>query len=108
MPGVNSDPVRARKLPELWRDEVDGHVIDLAWSPDSALLAAVSVAAGVALFGGGSGTQLGGLPGHAPGAGSASWSPDGRVLAAAGHDGMVRLWDPGSGDERGALEAGAW
>jgi WD40 repeat protein len=92
-----------------WAASLDDYAIDLAWSPDGALLAAASAAGGVKLLDAATGSVRHTLAGHADGANCLAWSPDGRLLATGGQDGCVRLWDPVSGTQSAEVNLGnAW
>lgn len=92
-----------------WAAALDDYAIDLAWSPDGALLAAASAAGGVTLFDAATGAVRHALPGHADGANCLGWSPDGTTLATGGQDGCVRLWSPATGAPTAEVKLGnAW
>jgi len=95
---------------KAWASQLDDYVIDLAWSPDSGLLAAASVAGGVTLFGA-DGALRHSLPGHADGANAVAFAPAGSApsLASGGQDGAVRFWDPATGAQTAEAVLGhAW
>jgi RNA polymerase sigma factor (sigma-70 family) len=88
--------------------ELAGHtnyVLDLAFSPDSRLLATCGEHTGlwrgerppmdrVFVWDVATGKRVAGLPGGLPiGAGSVAFAPDGRTLATASVDGVIRLWE---------------
>ena len=92
-----------------WAASLDDYAIDLAWSPDGALLATASAAGGVTLYEAATGAVRHMLAGHGDGTNCLGWSPDGEVLATGGQDGSVRFWDPVSGQQTGAAKLGiAW
>ena len=94
-------------LAESWYVELGDYVIELAWSPDAAKLAAVTVEGSVFLIDDhGDSAHFKLIGQHAGGANSVSWRCDGAEFATAGHDGLVKIWDGGSGQELSALEAG--
>ena len=92
-----------------WAATLDDYVIDLAWSPDGATLAAASQGGGVTLFDAASGAARRALAGHEDGANCLAWSPDGTLLATGGQDGKVKLWNPADGAVRHEIKLGnAW
>ena len=86
-----------------WRGEVAGHtanVNDLAFKPNSYLLASGSQDNTIRIWDVGDNTNLRHvrtLRGHTDNVNSVAWSPDGRTLASASKDGTVRLWNPSNG-----------
>lgn len=80
-----------------WAATLDDYAIDLAWSPDGALLAVASAAGGITLFDAATGAVRHALAGHEDGANCLAWSPDGALLATGGQDGCVRFWHPATG-----------
>ena len=58
-----------------WAATLDDYVIDLAWSPDGARLAAASAAGGVTLYEASSGAVKHALAGHQDGANCLAWMP---------------------------------
>ena len=92
-----------------WAATLDDYVIDLAWSPDGATLAAASQGGGVSLFDAATGALKHALAGHQEGANCIGWSPDGALLATGGQDSKVKLWNPADGTLRHELKLGnAW
>ena len=114
-----------------WAASLDDYVIDLAWSPDGALLAVASAAGGVTLYEAATGAVRHALSGHADGANALVWMPVGRVipnapssadnaarrikdnppylLATGGQDGFVRFWDATTGRQTAEAKLGsAW
>lgn len=92
-----------------WAATLDDYAIDLAWSPDGALLAVASAAGGVTLYDAASGAVKHALPGHTDGANGLAWSPDGGLLASGGQDGCVRYWNPATGAQAAEVKLGsAW
>ncbi len=81
---------------------LEGHrsaVLDVAFSPEGALLASASADQSVRLWtldAGADGDALTGAPlfGHASSVLSLDFSPDGAVLVSGAEDGSVILWDP--------------
>ena len=92
-----------------WAATLDDYVIDLAWAPDGATLAAASAAGGVSLFAAATGTLQHTVPGHEEGTNCLAWKPDSSLLATGGQDGFVRFWDAASGQQTSAVKLGsAW
>jgi len=80
-----------------------GPVRDLAFSPDSQLLATASLDRTVRFWDAATGQPHGTpLTGHTGGVWGVAFSPDGRLLATASADQTVRLWDPATGRPRGS------
>jgi len=103
------------QLTKHWVAELDDYAIDLAWSPDGAILAAASAAGPVTLFGAGDGGLRHALPGHESGTNAIAWAPSAAALATGGQDGAVKFWDPASGQHtataalgRGGVEHLGW
>jgi WD40 repeat protein len=102
-----------------WAATLDDYAIDLAWSPDGALLATASAAGGITLFDTATGAIRHTLPGHADGANALAWMPARQgmepggpatdILATGGQDGCVRFWDPVTGAQTAEVKLGhAW
>ncbi len=86
------------QLHKTWASPLDDYVIDLAWSPDGAHLAAASQAGPLYLFAGASGEDRRELPGHADGANCLAFAPgSAALLASGGQDGAVKFWDAAAG-----------
>jgi WD40 repeat protein len=107
-PGLREPPPLARsatmQLNKTWAAPIDDYVIDLAWSPDGALLAAASQAGPLHLFDGPTGENRRELPGHRDGANCLAFAPQASalspqpssspaLLASGGQDGAVKFWD---------------
>ncbi len=99
-------PGRMQPLAHLWSARIDDHAIDLAWTPDGAMLAAAEVSGKVWLFDARTGQSTSPIGGHDFGTTSIDWSADGTRLATGGQDGHVRLWDRDA-KPLAALAAGA-
>ncbi len=98
------------QLTKTWAAALDDYVIDLAWSPDGAWLAAVSQAGPLHRFAGVSGDARLELPGHVDGCNAATFAPiAGALLATGGQDGAVKFWDFTVGQHVATAElGGAW
>jgi len=112
------------QLNKHWAAELNDYVIDLAWSPDGATLAAASTAGPVTLFAAAAGAVQYALPGHDAGTNAIAWAapakrsdggaeagspslfPAGPVLATGGQDGAIKFWDPASGQHTGTAALG--
>jgi len=93
-------------LKMLWRANIDDHAIQLAWSPDGAILAAAGVSGPITLFNGADGAVRHRLPGHILDTMAISWHKDGDLLASVGQDGKVRLWNTVTGKQCGEMPGG--
>ena len=108
-----------------WAATLDDYAIDVAWSPDGALLAAASAAGGITLYAAAGGTVKHVLPGHENGANCLAWMPSTvggalrpdesrdkpapTILATGGQDGCVRFWDAATGKQIAEVKLGnAW
>jgi WD40 repeat protein len=97
------------QLTKHWAAQLDDYVIDLAWSPDGARLAAASAAGPISIFDAAGGAALPVLPGHEAGTNAIAWSPSGNMLASGGQDGTVKFWDAAAGQHTATAELGsAW
>jgi WD40 repeat protein len=84
-----------------------GPVRDVAFSPNSGLLATASIDRSVRFWDTATGQSHGApLAGHTGGVWGVAFSPDGRLLATASADQTVRLWDPATGQPHGSPLAG--
>lgn len=94
-------------LAEIWYVALNDYVMDLAWSPDVAKLAAVTVEGQVYLIDNyGSSAYFRLIGEHSGGANSVAWRGDGTEFATAGHDGAVKIWNGKSGEPIRSLAAG--
>ncbi len=80
----------ATLMPEAWRAEVEDHVLDLRWSPDGTMLAALPSLGSIVIYQHDGGV-LARLPAHAGGNGAIAWHPKKPLLATYGHDSTVRF-----------------
>ncbi len=107
------------QLTKTWAAALDDYVIDLAWSPDGALLAAASQAGPLHLFAGPTGENRRELPGHEDGANCLAFAPQvsgllpqpssPALLASGGQDGAVKFWDAAAGQHLATAALGsAW
>jgi len=114
------------QLTKHWTVSLDDYTIDLAWSPNGAILAAASAAGPISLFATDDGTCQHTLPGHAQGTNVLAWQPPaaalptsaqtashhpppGSVLASGGQDGAVKFWDAAAGQHTASAKLGsAW
>ncbi|HEX2852012.1 MAG TPA: WD40 repeat domain-containing protein [Opitutaceae bacterium] len=94
-------------LTKHWAATLDDYVIDLAWSPDGAQLAAASAAGPVSLFASGDGAKLHELPGHDNGTNCLAWQPATATLATGGQDGTAKLWDAAAGQHTATASLGS-
>ncbi len=104
------------QLTKHWAATLDDYVIDLAWAPDGALLAAASAGGPVSLFARADGARRHELPGHENGTNALAWIPSFQpsafspeLLATGGQDGAVKLWDAAAGQHTATVSLGsAW
>jgi WD40 repeat protein len=95
------------ELTKHWGAELDDYVIDLAWSPDGALLAGASASGAISLRTA-AGDRAHELPGHDLGANCLAWTSS-RGLASGGQDGKVKFWDASEGHHVATAALGpAW
>lgn len=95
--GTYTDTVHLVELPSLnVRAEMKGHVgiiLDMAFSPDGAVLATAGRDGKAILWNTADGQRLHTIPAHTNTCASVTFSPDGRWLATNGRDECVRIWD---------------
>ena len=102
-----------------WAATLDDYVIDLAWSPDGAILAAASAAGGITLYDAATGAVRHALLGHDNGTNCLAWAPlsgsqpsalsSQLLFASGGQDGCVRFWDATTGKQTAEVKLGpAW
>ena len=97
------------QLTKHWAATLDDYVIDLAWSPDGAMLAAASGAGPISLFDTKDGAKRHELPGHENGTNVIAWQPGTSLLATGGQDGAVKFWDAIAGQHTATAKLGsAW
>jgi len=107
------------QLTKHWAAQLDDYAIDLAWSPDGAMLAAASAAGPVSVFAAADGKRAHELPGHASGTNCLAWQPQlgtpnpqpetPSLLATGGQDGAVKFWDATAGQHTATAALGhAW
>ncbi len=112
------------QLTKHWAAALDDYTIDLAWSPDGALLAAASAAGPVTLFSAAEGARRHELPGHENGTNCLAWrravagvgdpgtpgsASPATILATGGQDGAVKFWDAAAGQHTATAKLGsAW
>ncbi len=108
MPNVDYSMLDKELLTVQRQAALGDYVIDLAWSPDGAKLAAVTVEGEVFLLDAlGEGAAPKSIGRHDGGGNSVSWRGDGAEFATAGHDGLARVWDRDTGRELASVEAGS-
>lgn len=113
------------KFAKHWAGQVEDYAIDLAWSPDGALLAVAAQSGAITLFDATTGAVKHILPGHADGTNALVWLPSAvgvglprdpsghkappTILATGGQDGGVRFWDAATGAQTAEAKLGnAW
>jgi len=97
------------QLTKHWAAQLDDYVIDLAWSPDGARLAAASAAGPIKIFSAPDGATQHELPGHENGTNALAWHPAQSLLATGGQDGAVKFWDAANGQHTATAALGnAW
>ncbi len=95
-------------LTKHWAATLDDYAIDLAWSPDSSLLAAASAAGTIRLFASDDGSERQHWTGHEGGANCLAFAPGGSHLASGGQDGNLKFWDAASGQHTATVALGGW
>ena len=106
---------RTMNLTKHWAAALDDYVIDLAWSPDGAMLAAASAAGPVHLLAATDGVARHTLPGHENGTNAVAFAPANlqpstsnvHLLATGGQDGAVKFWDATAGQHTATARIGA-
>ncbi len=107
------------QLTKTWAAPIDDYVIDLAWSPDGAHLAAASQAGPLHIFDGPTGENHRELPGHEDGSNCLAFAPQVHglsphgsspsLLASGGQDGAVKFWDASAAQHLATATLGpAW
>ena len=107
------------QLTKHWAGALNDYTIDLAWSPDGALLAAASAAGPVTIFAAADGARRHELPGHDNGTNCLAWLPASGsqlstlssqlLLATGGQDCAVKFWDAAAGQHTATAKLGpAW
>jgi WD40 repeat protein len=99
------------QLTKHWAAQLDDYAIDLAWSPDGAVLAAASAAGPISLLAANDGAKQHVLPGHEEGTNCLGWQPGTAtaMLASGGQDGAVKFWDARAGQHVATAQLGqAW
>jgi WD40 repeat protein len=113
------------KFSKHWAGQAEDYAIDLAWSPDGALLAVAAQSGTIALFDATTGAVKHTLPGHEDGTNALVWLPPivgaglprdssrpkapPTILATGGQDGCVRFWDANTGAQTAEAKLGnAW
>src|SRR5258708_3588045 len=103
------------QLTKQWAAVLDDYVIDLAWSPDGARLAAASGAGPLTLLEADTGSKQQVFAGQAEGTNCLAWSLPGIVaassgfpavvqLASGGQDGAVKFWDVAAGQHTATVK----
>ena len=92
MPGVSAVAPGKTELGCAWRFDADDYVVDLAMSPDGALVAAALGGGEVVCFATATGEVRWRAAAHAGSALAVAFSRDG-ILASSGQDGRARLFD---------------
>jgi len=82
----------ATLMPQQWTARLDDHCLDLRWSSDGAMLAAMPSLGDIVIFSP-TGETLATLPGHARGNGSIAWHPSGKQLLTYGQDTEIRIYE---------------
>jgi WD40 repeat protein len=94
------------QVTELWGAGVGSKaILDLAFSPDSSLLAIASEESSVSVFRTSDGERVFALEGHAGRVYSVAFSPDGSLLASGGVDRNIILWRVSDGQQVAMLQA---
>lgn len=96
------------QLTARWGAQLDGHVIELAWSSPGDAVAALSIEGQLAILERSSGDRRVTAAAHPSGASSLSWHPHLPLVATGGQDARVKVWDATTGALLHTLDAGAW
>ncbi len=96
-------------LPLVWQTELEDYIVDLQWSADGGLLAAMPAEGSPVVFDP-CGSVIGLLAQHEGGNGSLAWHPSQTLLASLGQDKLLRLYQPPFDQPRWEvpLPGGAW
>ena len=86
-------PAMVQLSPAMTLDGQGGTGMDLAFSPDSRLLATAWHDGMVRLWSTAKGTVIAALAGHTGPVTSLAFAPDGSILITASEDGTIRFWD---------------
>jgi WD40 repeat protein len=80
-------------FPAVWSAILDEHVLDVRWSSDGKLIAAMPSDGEIAVFDS-EGRRMASLSEHRGGNGSCGWHPKEPTLFTYGQDGELRIWRP--------------
>jgi len=80
-------------FPAVWSAALDELVLDIRWSSDGKLIAAMPSDGEIAVFDS-EGRRIASLPEHAGGNGSCGWHPKEPRLFTYGQGGEIRIWAP--------------
>lgn len=86
---------------------IEDHVISLAWSSDSTIVAAAAVSGAITLVDTSAASTVHQLKGHSFGTTALAWHPKKPLLASAGQDGKVRWWNTKTGEQTAEFAGGA-
>ena len=86
-------------LPLTWSADLPDYALDIRWSPDGSLLAALPSTGQPAIYDLAK-SEVIELPSHRGGNGSIAWHPHGNTLASFGQDGILRIRDIAASSSR--------
>ncbi len=104
-----ADKINDAKNPTGFRlrhvlDAGDGAIIEIAWSPDGARVAACSDDKHIRIWDAAEGKLLKTLTGHKERVNTLAWSPNGKLIASGSNDNTIHIWDTASGQTISILE----
>lgn len=106
MPGLDVSKLKKDLINERWYVDLKEHIIDLAWSPNSALLVAATVEGRIILIENqGNAAFFKQVGQHSMGANSVSFSSTGDRFASCGQDGCICVYQSSTGETLQTLKS---